>query len=271
MDRRRRRRQESVGHVTAPVDAHSSRRRQLIKEEKENSDRKVQPLFGTSGMILSRTTKLALVRRRWQNTLWVHYLPTTILIFRSVEDFYQWIETGDMTMLDLKSSLILSVFDFDTQGIQKKGEQEKHSSNMRRLCNSKMHSSKIVSRVEKLSITTVHTKLYGSEALHSFKLERWCDVGVNTLAAFASAQPRDVAQLRRAMYECLDLATPTRRKRNIPDNVSDITGLRTADLTEMVSLVDPTFSLSSRSNSYRHLNAAPVNFPRRHRPTGPVR
>ena len=44
-----------------------------------------------------------------------------------------------------------------------------------------------------------------TQCRHSFRVERWSDVGVDTVAAFASPDPMEVAQLRRAMYQCLDL------------------------------------------------------------------
>ena len=132
---------------------------------KTSPDRAVKPIFGSSGVVLSRTTKSSLVRRRWQQTFWVHYLPATILIFRDVEDFYQWIDSGDITMPDLKSRLIVSIINFDTQGRLKRNTSEQQPSKTRRICNSKGQSSKIVSRIDRLSLAPVQTKLYGSETL----------------------------------------------------------------------------------------------------------
>lgn len=50
---------------------------------------------------------------------------------------------------------------------------------------------------------------------HSFKLERWTDVGVDIIAAFASDQLAELVSLHRIMHDCIQLVIPHKKKKSL--------------------------------------------------------
>mmetsp|Transcript_25731 Transcript_25731/g.59769 ORF Transcript_25731/g.59769 Transcript_25731/m.59769 type:complete len:314 (-) Transcript_25731:451-1392(-) len=215
-----------------------------------------RPLVGASGRILSRTTWASLRLRRWQDGYWVHLFPASILLFHSFEEFDAWLHQS--------YGCPMFCLDFDTLGILEKQQQDDRADVVRpTLCHSKQSSKKLVARIQKLSMGPVHTKLYGNDLLHAFKVERWTDVGADVLAAFASADANEVACLRRAMTECLDLTRPaTSRKNhhNKPMMDEECSDLCTAESTEIFS-VQSKNSSSHTDPKHHHLLV-----PRRHSP-----
>lgn len=50
---------------------------------------------------------------------------------------------------------------------------------------------------------------------HTFKLERWTNVGVDIIAAFASDQPAELVSLHRIMHDCIQLVIPPKKKKSL--------------------------------------------------------
>lgn len=121
------------------------------KSRKETISR--TDLIGRSGHILSRATLSSKITRKWQDSFWVHLLPTTIVVFRSEENFQEW------RAKERLSRKALLTIDFDSLGTVSTNStwQTKQSP--------KVPATKLISRVQKYSLGDIQATLRGGEAL----------------------------------------------------------------------------------------------------------
>jgi len=188
--------------------------------------------IGQSGHILSRTSKVDLLFRKWKAAYWVHVQPAILLFFRSEKDIAIWRDDPS------KKRLISWAINFDTKGFLEKKLKKHTKEKLGRECASavkyvesvgkKEQSSEDISSsfpkgktklnhalvcaekgVLKYSMTDIHSKLYEKEGtvLHGFKLERWVEVGMDILAAFASSKPEEIKSFRRVIKSCIEVAS----------------------------------------------------------------
>ena len=133
----------------------------------------LRPRIGATGTIRSRTSSKTLLTRQWQTTHWVYLRPAAIAVFRSEADVAAWLDKTDPQQPVgelMKDKRVLAAIDFDTQGkldmtAATRHDEKERSNKLRKISNTRVQSSKIVSRIIKYSLTEVHTKLYGKEPL----------------------------------------------------------------------------------------------------------
>lgn len=142
------------------------------------------------GSVLTRTSLRTLVLKKWQRTFWVQYGPTSLYIFRSRDDFEDWLHNPYHTQKQRDYLIKLRVDFYDD--LSRKS-------------------------VRGYKMTPIKVKAYEKKGphVHQFKLERWTDLGVSIVAAFASSDPDELESLRTVIEGCME---------KCPDN-----GLRSID------------------------------------------
>mmetsp|Transcript_14228 Transcript_14228/g.21033 ORF Transcript_14228/g.21033 Transcript_14228/m.21033 type:complete len:473 (+) Transcript_14228:92-1510(+) len=248
-------------------------------EEKEENDRKTEnsardkeklpqgksgtdcsDSIGRSGHILSRATLSSKITRKWQDSFWVHILPTTLVVFRSEENFRQW------RAKERLSRKALITIDFDTLGTVSSTKNSLRTNQL-----PKVPATKLISRVHKYSLGDIKATLRGGEALFTFQVERLSGVGVDVIASFASTTPANLRVFRQVLRDCIQVATPgkirskgskSRKKGHETENGEEDTHVSTIISTQVGSeMTRSTYqmtrdgslsgSLSSAAASYR--------------------
>jgi len=187
------------------VVAHNERKRQEVpfattERSTRRLDRANDDCDQISGHVQSRTTTTERMLRRWNSCFWLFEEPATIIFFKSDDHMRQWIATRKEHFASLR-------VDFDTMGVLQTVDKAREKRIRTPSTNKKLLSTRM-----KYAFTEVQTRVYGKEVIHSFKLERWTDVGVDVVAAFGSAQPAEITALRSVMHDCIRLANPHKKK-----------------------------------------------------------
>lgn len=176
--------------------------------------------FGRSGHILSRTTVAHRILRKWQNTFWIHLLPSTIIVFQSEEDFQKWASN------ESRFGKIMLKVDFNTLAISPRKIKDQQC---REFENYKAPATKLISRIHKYTLGEVKAINRGEKPLYTCKLERLSSVGVDLVGSFASDKPTNLRTFRRAVHQCIKAAQSQNhlksKKRGIlvSDSVSETT------------------------------------------------
>jgi len=77
----------------------------------------------SSGFIKGRCSRTAvLLKKKWKEYIWVHTKPAAILVFRTLDDAFKWMNTKSLTREENKNLIKLSI-DFDTMGALKKDKK----------------------------------------------------------------------------------------------------------------------------------------------------
>lgn len=233
------------------------------EHDKEKTRKEKNPatdLIGRSGHILSRATLSSKITRKWQDSFWVHLLPTTIVVFRSEENFQEW------RAKERLSRKALLTIDFDSVGTV-----SSTNSTWQTKQSPKVPATKLVSRVQKYSLGDIQATLRGGEALFTFRLERLSGVGVDVIASFASTTPSHLRSFRQVLHNCIRTAMPGKsrlkgssklKKKGVePESGEEDTHLSTIISTQVGSeMTRSTYqlsrgryngSISSASASYR--------------------
>mmetsp|Transcript_40173 Transcript_40173/g.121085 ORF Transcript_40173/g.121085 Transcript_40173/m.121085 type:complete len:279 (+) Transcript_40173:1066-1902(+) len=135
---------------------------------------------GDSGSVFSRSSLRAIVMKKWHNSFWAKYGDASLIVFRSKIDFEDWLWNPYHEQRH-RDYLIKARFDFrDEMTRQKSG-------------------------IRGFRMTDLKLKTYGKgEPMYNFKLEKWTDLGMSIIAAFASPTVDDVESLREVISNCLD-------------------------------------------------------------------
>ena len=143
------------------------------------------------GNILTRSSLRSLVMKKWHSSFWVRYGPTSLLVFRSKDDFEDWLNNPYHSQRQ-RDYLVKARLDFS-------GEMKKPD-------------------VRGFKMTDIKLKSYEKKGrpMHNFKLEKWTNLGVSLVAAFASPDLAEVEAVRDAVTQSLEMC-PSHGLRNIDD------------------------------------------------------
>jgi len=240
--------------VTEPVDGPTVKVGVINNKQKKSFNYCASSGCGVSGKILARTCMTSLMMKKWQDCYWVHELPAKLLVFRSEKDFHQYSQ-------EQKKKYLKLAVDFDTLGLLQQ-EQEYKSKSKSGANSTKVSAAtpKLVSAVQKYALADVHTKLYGKQALHSFKLQRLTGVGVDTVGAFASENVEEIKILRRVIHECIKITSKSSSRQRRKQSASMISDDQTQEMT-----VSDVYSLSVDSNYLSYPQMPSKYSHRRHR------
>jgi len=144
-----------------------------------------------SGPILTRSSLRSLVMKKWHTSHWVRYGPTTLLVFRTEDDFDDWLRNPYHSQRQ-RDYLVKARLDFFSE--MKKPD------------------------VRGFKMTEMKLKAYEKKGvpMHNFKLEKWTNLGVSFVAAFASPDLNEVEAVRSAIGHCLEMS-PSGGLRKIDD------------------------------------------------------
>ena len=132
-----------------------------------------------SGLILTRSSTKTLLMKKWSPAVWVRYGPAVIYTFRSGEDFADWL-TNPYHSQKQRDYLVKARIDFSSE-LKKPG-------------------------VRGFRTLDIKQKQYqGRQLLFNFKVERWTDLGVSLVAAFASSSVGEINAAHDAIRSCLDM------------------------------------------------------------------
>ena len=134
---------------------------------------------GESGSILARTSLRSIVTKRWRRHHWVRYGLCTLLVFRSENDFQDW---------------LLNPYHGQ--------KQRDYLSKLRLAFKEDMTTLRGV-RGYRLTPTKEKSYGRGAPAVHHFKVERWTDLGMTIAVAFASENVAEVDTVREVIEACL--------------------------------------------------------------------
>lgn len=129
-----------------------------------------------SGYVLARISFRTILLKKWKQTYWVQYGPHSMLWFRNQADFDEWLNNPYHTQ-EQKNFLVKLAINF---------VHDLYKPNVRGY-----------------QVTQSRSKQYGRKYLKQFKLERWMDYGPTIAAAFASADPKEVDDLRHTLVDCM--------------------------------------------------------------------
>jgi len=143
------------------------------------------------GNILTRSSLRSLVMKKWHSSFWARYGPTSLLVFRSKDDFEDWLNNPYHSPRQ-REYLVKARLDFF-------GEMKKAD-------------------VRGFKMTEIKLKSYDKKGrpVHNFKLEKWTNLGVSLVAAFASQDLAEVEAVRDAVSQSLEMC-PSHGLRNIDD------------------------------------------------------
>jgi len=132
----------------------------------------------TRGYILSRISFRTILFKKWKQTYWAQYGQTQLLMFRSLGDFDDWATNPYHTQAQ-RDFLVKLKVDFVNDAMKP--------------------------NVVGYQITQPSTKSYGAKEplMRQFKLERWMDYGPTIVSCFASANAREVENLRQVIVNML--------------------------------------------------------------------
>jgi hypothetical protein len=169
------------------------------------------------GPIQTRTSLRSLLMKKWhQPSWWMHYDTHSILIFRSKDHLDDWVQNPyhgkkereyliklRIDFGDISSSSSFSVDESVRSSGGGGGNNHHHHDGDAN--NNKEVSSRILGH----RILPIKQKTYGKKneqyEMYQFKLERWTNIGVSVLAAFASEEKEDVQLLHDTMNEIMKI------------------------------------------------------------------
>ena len=156
------------------------------------------------GNILTRSSLRSLVMKKWHSSFWVRYGPASLLVFRSKDDFEDWLNNPYHSQRQ-RDYLVKARLDFF-------GEMKKPD-------------------VRGFKMTDIKLKSYEKKGrpMHNFKLEKWTNLGVSLVAAFASADLAEVEAVRDAVSQSLEMC-PSHGLRNIEDLLAKTASERAQEL-----------------------------------------
>jgi hypothetical protein len=131
-----------------------------------------------SGHVLSRISLRTIITKKWKQSYWVQYGSTQILLFRSVGDYQDWL-TNPYHPPKVRDFLVKESIDFSEE----------------------LQRSNVVG----FQMTKPAMKSYerGDPMMWHFKLEKWMDYGATIAAAFASPNPKELEEVRKACASCI--------------------------------------------------------------------
>ena len=143
------------------------------------------------GSIMTRSSLRSLVMKKWHLSYFVRYGPTSVLLFRTKDDFDDWL-LNPYHSAKQREYLVKARLDFYSE--MKKPD------------------------VRGFKMTDIKVKTYEKKGkpMHNFKLEKWTNLGVNIVAAFASPDIREVEAVRDAVRHSLEMC-PSKGLRSIDD------------------------------------------------------
>lgn len=170
------------------AEAIEKRKEQISRALARNAGPDASPLPNTSligpvGFILTRISFRTLLLKRWKQSYWAKWGPTSLLLFRSQAQFDDWKNNPYHNQRE-RDFLIRMKIDFSGDLIN-------------------------IAGCRGYKITSVKRKAYGrreSDMLMHFKLERHMDYGATIAACFASQDADEVEALRKVIVECIKSA-----------------------------------------------------------------
>ena len=174
-------------------------------------------LIHQMGPIQSRTTLRSLLMKKWHTDCWwMHYDRHSILIFRSKDHLDDWVQNPYHGKKE-REYLIKLHIDFGDIGGGVGGGAGGASGSVNESVASGNNNNKDDNGGEDGGQTTnilghrilpIKQKNYGKKSNHNdlyeFKLERWTNMGVSVLAAFASEEMEDVQLLYDTIVEIME-------------------------------------------------------------------
>jgi len=136
----------------------------------------------STGFILGRTSFLSMFQKRWRQLVWVRYTRTTLLFFRSMEDYEYWLGDSGIDP-EHREELVKLKIDF----VEECSKPE----------------------VEGFYVTEPRLKHYevGDSNLYQFKVDKWLiagpSVGPNIVCALASVDEHETEAVRQAILGCV--------------------------------------------------------------------
>jgi hypothetical protein len=172
-------------------------------------------LIHQMGPIQSRTTLRSLLMKKWHTDCWwMHYDRYSILIFRSKDHLDDWVQNPYHGKKEREYLIKLHIDFGDIGGV---GGGKSGSGSVNEGVASGNNSNKDDNGGEDGGQTTnilghrilpIKQKNYGKKSNHNdlyeFKLERWTNMGVSVLAAFASEEMEDVQLLYDTIVEIME-------------------------------------------------------------------
>ena len=172
-------------------------------------------LIHQMGPIQSRTTLRSLLMKKWHTDCWwMHYDRYSILIFRSKDHLDDWVQNPYHGKKEREYLIKLHIDFGDIGGV---GGRKSGSGSVNEGFASGNNSNKDDNGGEDGGQTTnilghrilpIKQKNYGKKSNHNdlyeFKLERWTNMGVSVLAAFASEEMEDVQLLYDTIVEIME-------------------------------------------------------------------
>jgi hypothetical protein len=173
-------------------------------------------LIHQMGPIQSRTTLRSLLMKKWHTDCWwMHYDRHSILIFRSKDHLDDWVQNPYHGKKEREYLIKLHIDFGDIGGV---GGGKSGSGNVdESVASGNSNNNKDDNGGEDGGQTTnilghrilpIKQKNYGKKSNHNdlyeFKLERWTNIGVSVLAAFASEEMEDVKLLYDTIVEIME-------------------------------------------------------------------
>ena len=166
-----------------------------------------------AGEIMSRTSLRTIVMKKWkERSFWVWERPARLLLFRSQEDYSDWMQNPYHNEKERKYLVKLAV-DFvqevrapTCRGFTVTQTKSKVSDLLRffliylLLVNLKKNNNYAQPCLE----TQVYDRKTGA-ILHQFKLEKVWDYGPNIVAAFASESPKQLSDLKECVCKMINI------------------------------------------------------------------
>lgn len=134
--------------------------------------------ISSNGFILARTTWHSQITKQWRAIYWIRYSTSCIMLFRSKQDFDQWI-SNPLFSKKKRASMALRRIDF-INDLSKGGIKG-------------FRLSKLKFKTDKTSVRDTY----------KFKVEAGSDSGVHTIVAFSSQSRKEIDLLRQSIEECL--------------------------------------------------------------------
>ena len=153
--------------------------------------------FVQSGTIMSRTSMRTIIMKKWkEGSFWAWQRPCSLLLFRSQEDYKDWMENPYHNEKERMYLVKLRV-DF--------------------------YQDLITPSCRGFNVTQVKSKTYDSKSqVYQFKVEKIMDYGPNILAAFASRNPSTASELHQVISKMIIIG---RNGGTMPPPVPNTTGM----------------------------------------------
>jgi hypothetical protein len=169
-------------------------------------------LIHQMGPIQTRTSLRSLLMKKWHPSWWMHYDAHSLLIFRSKDHLDDWVQNPYHGKRE-RAYLVKLRVDFGDiivggsggGNLANNNSQNQQGSNNSGDANNNNNTNKDGSRILGHRILPVKKKSYhkNEPEMYQFKLERWTNMGVSVLAAFASEEEEDVQVLYDTIVEIM--------------------------------------------------------------------